>query len=275
MNLFKVVEKYMTEVFTDPASTASIRGAVRPFAEVTNSGPASRRRILETAPATIMFPSYTVRVGGQIYVVGGKNVDFHHDTPIRNKYPILPSDAVMRVGTVAQAISGTTPTANVYGYLHYVKGSVIDSQDSKIVSNFSIYGSHSDITFARDKVVLCDGKYYKIRSTPYYDGSLFTVAESIELDSPLQTMALTRSTGYDPVADTILSGSTESMTVFVENAYFAYDHTSERYAELKPGDKTITIVSATRPKVGDTIGKFRILTIDDAADGSFVCHCRG
>lgn len=52
MNLHQVTAKYMTETFIDPYGVgASFKGAIRPFAEVTNSGPSSRRRILETLPS--------------------------------------------------------------------------------------------------------------------------------------------------------------------------------------------------------------------------------
>lgn len=275
MNLHNVVARYQTETFTDPYGLSpALTGAIRPFAEVTNSGPSSRRRILETLPGVTIPTDSAVRHGGVTYIVGGKNVDYWRNEEIRWKYPILPCDLTMRTGSVAQILASTLPAKIYYCYPHFVRGSVLDTESSEVWSNFSLYCSMA-VPLNRNSIILTSaGKYYRLRSAPFFDGAQFQVAEALELDAPLQSLTYVRNTGYDPVTDTITSGGSTVTPCFVEDAYLAYDHTSERHAHLEPGDKTITLKPAQPVRAGETVGEYKILTIDMDADGCSVCHCR-
>lgn len=275
MNLHQVTAKYMTETFIDPYGVgASFKGAIRPFAEVTNSGPSSRRRILETLPNVTIPADSTIRHGGVTYIVGGKNTDYWRNEEIRWKYPILPCDLTVQVGSVAQILAGSLSAKLYYCYPHFVRGTIMDTESSEVWSNFSLYCSMS-VPMNRKTVVLSsEGKYYRMRSAPFFDGAQFQVAEALELDNPLRSLVYVRATGYDPITDMIVTGSSTVTPCFVEDAYLAYDHTSERHAYLEPGDKTITLKPAQAVRAGETIGEFKVLTIDTDADGCSVCHCR-
>ena len=274
MNLHKVTAKYQTETFSDPYGLSpNFKGAIRPFAEVTNSGPSSRRRILETLPGVVIPAGRIVTHNGTNYVVGGRNIDYWRNEEIRWKYPILPCDISMQVASVGQIIGSIVPAALYFCYPHFVRGSVMDTESSNVWSGFSLYCS-SAAPLGRNQIAIANGIYYRIRSAPYLDGAAFQVAEVVGLDNPLQSLTYVRNTGYDPVTDTITSGSTAAVPCFVEDAYLAYDHTSERYAKLEPGDKTITFKPAQAVRAGETIGQYRILTIDIDAAGCSVCHCR-
>ena len=112
-----------------------------------------------------------------------------------------------------------------------------------------------------------------MQSDPHLDGALFQVAEALLLEAPLQTLSYVKAAGYNPATDTITNGTTASVPAFVEDAYFCYDHTSERRALLKPGDKNITFNHTSAPAASDTIGGYKILSIDPLT-GGYSCHCR-
>ena len=273
MNLHKTVEKFSTETLTDPYTPgASFKGAIRPFTESTNSGPSSRRRVLETTPAVTMFSNYVIQHGNTVYVVGGKNIDNWRGQQIRIKYPILPCDTASRIATVMQILTATIPSRVVYAHPHYAKRAASADEDSEVDSRFYLYMSQAE-TISKGKIVVQGSRYYRVNSDPYLDGALFQVVEALQLEAPVQTLTYVKATGYNPATDTITNGTTASVTAFVEDAIFAYDHTSERHAQIEPGDRNITFTHTSAPVAGDTIGGYKILTID-AISGGFSCHCR-
>lgn len=274
MNLHNTVARYMTETFVDPYHTAtSFLGAIRPFSEVTNSGDASRRRVLETQPTVTMFSDRVIRRGSEYFLVGGLNVDMWRGAAIRHKYPLVMADMQVTIGSINEVITNVVPSRVVYAGPQYSRGTIMDSEASDTQSIFSFIFPSPEVV-AKGEIVIQGSNYWKLRQAPYLDGALFLVAEAILLEAPKQTLSYVSKTGYNATTDTITNGSTTSITTFVEDAYLAYDHTSERYSELQPGDKNITCRPAAAPKPGETLGAYKILTVDTQTDGSYSCHCR-
>ena len=275
MNLHRTITKFMTDTFVDPYdSTSSIKGAVKVFNEVTNSGPSSRRRILETEPGVTLFTNRVVKRDSEIFLVGAANADTWRGEALRNKYPILPVDRTVVVATLAQILAPALPTRVTYSYPHYTKSISLDLQESEQGSNFTLFFSTAEAVAKGQIVIFSGNSYYRVRNDPYVDGAGFQVASAVLLSTPLQTLTLSRVGGYDVTLDTVTAASTASVSAFVEDAYLSYDHTSERFAQIKPGDKTITVRPSLPPKVGDSLGAFKILSVDPGADDVSVCHCR-
>lgn len=274
MNLHNTVSKFSTVACTDPygAGTA-FSAALRKFSDSTNSGPASRRRILVTAPAVTMFSTKVVTANSVNYIVGGANKDQWRGSTVRIKYPLIPADLTFQAATVYQVLTSTIPSRLLYMAPSYAKGSVLDSESSAVHSNFYVICSQYE-TLSKGMILKQGSKYYRIKNTPYLDDAQFQVAEATLLDSPLQTLTFIKKAGYNPATDTITNGSTASIAAFVEDAYLFYDHTSERYESLKPGDKNITIAPASAPAAGDLIGTYSVLSIDTVSGPAYSCHCR-
>ena len=275
MNLHATVSKLAWSKFIDPYTpTATLAGSVRPFAEMTNSGPSTRRRVLETPPDEVMFTDRVLSDGKEIFLAGAANYDFWREEVIRIKYPVLPCDFTFKIATMLQILTNSLPSRNAYAYPHFTKGPVLDSESSKVFSAFTLYTSSIE-TIVKGNVVVQGSKYYRVRSDPHLDGAGFQVAEVILVADPVQSLTYVRQTGYNPSTDTITNGGSSTVTTFVEDAYISYDHTSERYADLKPGDKNITFKpTGGAPKAGETVGNYRILTLDTLSDTTFSCHCR-
>lgn len=275
MNLHRLIGRFATETFTDPynPTAAPIMGAVRSYVDRSNSEPSSRRRILELLPDVPMYTGHVLLNNGIPYIAGYKNVDLWEGSYIRHKYPILPAEQIFKACTANQVLTSALPTRNIYGYFHFLKGAFIPSQESSMFSDFSVYCSMAE-SLARGLIIIQGSKYYRAHGSPFLDGAGFQVIKVMELDAPLRTMSYVRKSGYDPVTDAYTTGSTTSIPAFVEEAYLAYDHTSQRFAALAPGDRTITVKPAQPPRVGETIGEYRILAIDTDADGCSICHCR-
>ena len=276
MNLHKSVKRFATESFTDPynALTPALKGRLTVFNEVTNSGQSSRRRILELQPDLTVFANNVVTLNNENFIVGYGNQDMWKGEAIRVKYPVLPVGATSKVASVYQILSATLPARNVYGHPIFIKDVTLEKQESEIFSNFSFYFPRNEAVAKGKIVVHNSSNYYRVRNVPFVDNAGFLVADVTLLESPLQTLTFSSAGTYDPVADTSTAPTTQSVQAFVEEAYLYYDNTSERFAELKPGDKTITIKPTIAPKVSDTVGAFRILSISVDTDGCSICHCR-
>lgn len=274
MNLKKTIQRFNTEEFTDAYGIGSnFFGKISVFNEVTNSGEASRRRILETLSEVILPASKVIKGNGGNYIVGHPNSDEWRGEILRYKYPILPVDATSHITTITQVITGNIPATVSYGTPLFAKDIKLELQESYVVNSFNFFFPSNTLLVKGDVILHASTSYYKVRDIPYLNSAGFLVADTVLLDSPVQSLTFSSSGGYDPVTDSIAVVSTQSITCFVEEAYLAYTHTSERYQKIEPGDKVITIKPSVTPKTGGSIGDYGILSIETNGT-AFTCHCR-
>lgn len=274
--LHTVIRRFFVEAFTDPYTplAAAIQGKVSVFNEVTNSGQSAPRRILETAPNVTIPSNNVVARGSEYFIVGHKNVDQWRGTDIRFKYPILKTLYTAKVCSIFQIITNALPSRTVYGRPSFARDLSLELQESELQSTFSFFFPKTESVSKGQIVVYNSNEYYRVRGVPYVDNAGFLVADVVQIESPVQSLSFASTGGYDPTTDVIAVASTTTVTSFVEEAYLFYDNTSERFEEIKPGDKCITCKPATTPKTGDTIGGYRILAVDPGTSAVSHCHCR-
>ena len=274
MNLKKTIQRFNTKEFTDPYGIGSnFFGKISVFNEVTNSGEASRRRILETLPEVTVPASKVINGNGENFILGYPNKDEWRGSILRHKYPVLPVGNTSKISSIPQIITAAIPTTLYYGHPSFTREVSLELQDSDKINSFSFFFPSNTSITTGNVIIHGSTNYYKVRDVPYVDNAGFLVADVILLDSPVQTLTFKSEGNYDPITDTIAVASTQSITCFVEEAYLAYTHTSERYQKIEPGDKVITIKPSVTPKAGDNIGDYDILSIE-ANETAFTCHCR-
>ena len=275
MNLANSVKRFTLETFTDPYGIGgSILGHLSVFDDEKSSGTSTRRRILETMASYTMFSTGCVSHNGVDYIVGKPNYDFHKGIVVRAKYPIIPCDFEYKVASILQILTNTVTSTVTYAFLDQTKNAVADSETSYAVTTLTAFFQGLE-SVSKGQILFTGSSYYRVKSDPYIDGAGFLNAEVLLLSSPVQTVTYTQISGYNPTTDTITNGTSYSNTkVFVEDAYYSYEHNSERYSQLKPGDKNITFKPSITPKVGDLVGAYKILTVDTLSDSAFSCHCR-
>lgn len=275
MNLSNSVKRFTLESFTDPYGTgAAILGHLSVFDDEKSSGTSTRRRILETLASYTMFSTNCVAHNGVNYIVGRPNYDYHKGAVVRVKYPIIPSDYSYKVASILQILTNTVTSTVTYAFLYQTKNAVADSETSYAVTTLTAFFQGLEAV-SKGQILVSGSTYYRVKSDPYIDGAGFLNAEVLLVTTPIQTVTYTQVSGYNPTTDTITNGTSYPNTkVFVEDAYYSYQHNSERYNQLKPGDKNITFKPSITPKVGDLVGAYKILTVDALSDSSFSCHCR-
>lgn len=274
MNVRNSVTRFAQETVIDPYGIGgSLKGHLVIFDDEKSSGVSSRRRIFESLPTYVMYSSNCIQHNGQVYIVGEPNYDYHKGYAVRAKYVAIPCDREYKIASITEILTNTVTSTVSYIFVSKNRLAVADSEESSSVTILeAIMPSLEDIK--QGDVIFTGDSYYRVKSTPYIDGVGFKCVEVIELDSPVKSLTFTQEAGYDPVTDTIVNSAVHPNTpAFVEDSYYFYDNTSQRYTELKPGDKTITIKPPATPKAGDLIDAYKILSVDHN-DTSFSCHCR-
>lgn len=275
MNLSKAVERFTLETLTDPYVVGgSIKGHLSVFDDEKSSGSTSRRRILETLPSYTMYSTNCVSHSAGIFIVGSPSYDYHKGVVLRVKYTAIPCDEQFKISTIGQILANTLPTTASYVSLDQSKSSVADSETSSAVNEYIAYMPDLE-TVAKGNILVAGASYYRVKSDPWIDGAGFKNVVVILLSSPVKIDSFIRASGFDPATETMVAGTSYPGTkMFVEDAYYCYEHTSERYSSLKPGDKNITFKPSVVPKAGDSLYGLKILTVDAQSDGSYSCHCR-
>lgn len=276
MELHDAVTMFCTETFVDAFDSGiTFRGKVNPFAEVSNSGPASQRRILET-PVAEVIPTERVVISpaGEKFLVADVNIDFWRGTAVRYKYPILPVDVMGSVGTIGETLAGTQSDQHVYAYPYFVRRESDEEEQSDFFSGYEVSFTRQK-DFERSSVLSLDGRYYRLKTDSWVDGAGFRVAQAVLLEDPMQTLsAVVNGTVYDSVTDSYTAASAVDVDCFVEPLRVDYEFVSPAFVDIKQGDKAISILKTDLTvKVNDAIGAFKVLSVRDK-ETWWTCHGR-
>lgn len=269
MELSDAVELHSTEEFVDVFdSLATFVGKMNPFAEVTNSGSSSQRRILETPVSEVMPLTRTVASpSGQKYIVANVNVDYWQGEAIRHKYSTLPVTNVGAVGTIGATLEDLQPDLEVYAYPFFVRREIDDEEMSDYLSGYELYFANTK-TFYRGDILTLGSDYYRLKTDTWIDGAGYSVAQAVKLELPVQNFDIDDRDGvYDPVNDTHGSTAILAVKCFIEPLNQDYEFVSPSFQSIEVGDVAISISKANATlNVDDRIGKYKVLSVRDFSD---------
>lgn len=276
MRLHDCVPRFTTEIFTDVFTPfTEFEAKLNPFAEVANSGPSSQRRILETAPATVI-PANRVVVAptGQVFIVADKNIDFWNGTAIRHKYPILPTDGVGELGMIGELLAGAPSETTIYAYPYFVRREGDELEMSDYYGGFELYFPKTH-AFLRGSVLHLLSEYYRLKTDTWVEGAGFGMGQAVKLEDPMQTMDFTPVTGtYDPINDEYPTTPVADVAVFVEPLKQDYDFVTPSFEKIAVGDLAISMLTSVGAvKVGDHFDDYRVLSFRTFST-YYICQCR-
>jgi len=266
------------EVFQDTYGTAVFNGQVQLFNESVRSGPASLRRIIETAPEVAIPAKRTVTEvsSGQKFILATGSADWYKGTRIAVKYPALPVVRPFDILTVAQVLAGTGGTLGIYALPSYIRRVVLEESSGYLGGYEIVYSPYYNFLPA-GTVFRGGGQWFKTRETSREDDIGLGVAEVVELDGPLQTTTYKDNTSkYDPGTDSYVGVTPASVQVFVEPLALNFKHEILGYVKPQPGDLAITVLKTAAPALtaGDTFDGFQVLSVT-SVDGTWCAHARG
>ena len=276
MELRNVVTLFATESFIDVYNpTVIFLGKLNPFAEVTNSGAASQRRILETPDGVTIPVQRIVRSpSGEKFIVADANVDYWDSQVIRYKYPVYPVDTIGMVGSIGETLAGAQPDPAVYAYPFYIGREAAAEEMSDYLSRFELYFSSVKV-FHRGQILKFGTDYYRFKSDTSVDGAGFAVALAVKLETPMQAFTIkTAGTVYDSTTDSYVQTIQTGVNCFVEPLSQDYEFVTPSFTKIEVGDLAISVLKATLTlAVNDMIGDYKVLSIRTASD-YVTCQCR-
>jgi hypothetical protein len=276
MDLHSAVNLFSTETFTNAFDVdESFVGKLNPFAEVTNSGSASRRRILET-PRDQVIPAERVAISpsGLNLIIADPNTDYWNGEVIRLKYPTYPVVSYGVVGSIGQILASSPYDEQVYSYPFYMGSEADIEERSDYLSRFELYFPKVN-TYSRGEILLVGGEYFRLKSDTSVDGAGFGVALGVKLEDPVQSMTVvTKGTVYDAATDGYVEAPAVEVTCFIEPLDQEYEFVTPSFTSIEVGDKAISVLkTALSVSVNDRIGVYKILSVRDFSD-YVVCQCR-
>ena len=277
MTLQQAARFFDDQTFTNVYDTSStFSGQILPFSDSVRSGSSTRRRILDISSDVSISSEYIIQEdNGQVYIVAAGNEDYFLGNVIRVKHPVVPTNTTYAVRTIAQVLAGSGGLTGIYVTPSYIRRMVLEER-SDYDGIFSLYLSPY-YSVSAGHIITDGSKYYRARESSRLDDIGFTVAEAVEVTDPISSVTVQRySTVFNATTDaypalTPLTG----ISVFTEAIVLDFQHEALGYAELEPGDKSITMLKTdvSSINVGDWVGSYKVLAVSNLT-GVWTIHGR-
>lgn len=292
MRLASAAAYFDEQVLTDAYGTAMVKGQFDVFDDTKRDGPATRRRILSTAPAVTMPARKALKMDNITWLVGSSNPDYYKAVPIRRKHILHQADGLARVQTFAQFLSNAAPwtldsglptldavTTTMdnggvsegllaYAAIEWVKASKEVDESSDLSDLMTAIFATSE-SLPAVGIATIGGVAYLIRE-PHLSSAGFKIVYADEIAQPVTEQGTFTNRTYDPVADTWAEAG--SSTRFLRLRWQAhFEYLSSRTLKFEAGDDVLMCLkTAATPKPNDNItlsdGTWQTLTVQSEGD---------
>ena len=277
MSLFDVAGFADQEQFIDAHGTDTFYGQIMMFNESVRSGPAARRRIIETLPAVEIPERKVVKelASEQVFILARPSPDWFQGSVISIKYPAQPVERQFTIKTLQQILSGIGGTENVWAMPSYIRR-VVSEESSDYLGGYDLIYSAYYNPIQPGTVFVGGGQWFRIRETSREDDIGLGVAEAVELYAPLQELVYhDNASKFDPVTNTWPGLLSTDVQAFVEPLYLHFKHEVLGYVKVEPGDLAISVLKSfvADMKPGDKISQYIVLSVESDAT-VWTAHCR-
>jgi len=267
--------------FNDTLATDAYTGdeaffcAFTTFDDHAASGATSRRRTLSVTPGTEIPVRGAINLHNQIWIVGTGTPDAFGGKEIRVAYAMKKATDLAKIGTPAQAISGTGFTL-AFIQKEYFKDTFNAITESATSVAWNIFISPHEVIAAGTVIVTPDVKL-RVRMT-YLPVDGLRVAECDELPpNTEQTAVFTENGAYNSATDSysVVSVTTPVLIVDYNKLYQLHTASDAPYVQ---GDEAVLVPkSALTPVVGSSFTMlgttWRVLTVQSELD-CWLLHVR-
>ena len=274
MILADTVRKFSTEKFVDATDPeVYIMGKLQPFAEVTNSGVSSQRRVLETSIDWEIPASRCLETPEETQIiVGAKNVDYWFGSKVRYKYSTAPVRVRGSYGTVGQLLAGTPEFTDIPCFSYFVRRELDFIERSDYLAGYELY--FPDLfNLHRGRIFYNDDFYFLLKSDTWVDGIGFLTTQVVRLEEPLCTV-LVSNKEFDPVTESYTGEEPVEVQAFVVDMSDCFEFYNVDAEKIQPGDKSVSILKSLSTLTTETkIGDMQVLSVKDFGD-YVTAHCR-
>ncbi len=251
-------------VYNGYTNALLFKGQMSSFREAAPDGTLSEKRILSVRPSVTMPARFSVKMLGDLYLVGNSNLDGIFDTAIRK---------TVWTKKVTESMARLTPREaclssagyNLYVSKAYLKDTVNGVTDSEYDPFWIIYTSQ-DETAAK-------GLYYRSGSTIYrtrtchLELSGFWQNQCDELDAGALVSVSVAGGTYNPVTDTTSGGPTTTPALMFEPVK-DYEYATRADPKINSGDMTVIMPISTTIGAKLTIAsvQYQVITVHAEMD---------
>lgn len=247
---------------------------VTSFDDHTGDGATNRRRVISTAPGTVLPARQVVSMYGDNWLVGRPTLDSFQGDVVRQHGTMKRVTDSMALLTPGQLLSGAAGTS-VFVHKYYFKDDSNNLTDTEIDTFWNIFVAATEPAAKGSFFKDAGGRIYRVRND-YLPVEGLRVCQSDTLDvGALQTATWATGT-YDPVSDTVSAGSAGSNVVaFDPSKFYRFRFISDEVNQR--GDLAVFVSTSITPKQGDTftmVGvKWRVLNVQPELD-AWAVHAR-
>lgn len=252
------------------------KGQLGEFNDASSVGSTLRRRVLSIAPHLEVPTRRCVKVGTQSWLAGVSITDSFQGVNVRKTYNLRKATSLFELLTPAQACSATPGSSTAYAYEEYFKDTSNAQSDSEYSTFWNVFFAPGE-SVAQGKFLRVGSRLLRVRQA-YVSPEDLRVAQSDELDADVVQSAVFTGTGaYNPITDTLSSGTTAAQVLQIEASKF-YRWRQWAEADLRPGDRSVFVPTATvTPKVASQftmLGKnWKVVSLQPESD-AWALHAR-
>jgi hypothetical protein len=229
-----------TQVLDPDTGTVLFLGQVDPYDDSKRDAGGAYRRILSLAPGTAVPASRAVRIFGQVWLIGNKEVD-GLELAHRDKYVLQPAGQQLSIGRLSGYL-GAVAAGTAWAGVEWIKDGKEMGASSEVVRMHNIFLATGFDVRARDVVWNSNGAYLVLSIHEQPSG--YKLASTAQLDYPVATATLVPRV-YSPTLGAYTPGapaSVAALRVRWQNLFAYADEAAARYQE---GDDTIVLPAGT------------------------------
>lgn len=258
----------------DPAST--FLGQLDLFDDSRRDGTTVTRRVLSTAPDTVMPARGVITAQGATWLVGQDQPDTFGDRVIRRKFILHDAQALAVRRTPGQLLTGAAGVS-AYAARSWIKAQKEIEISSRLFNLYHVFFTASE-SVAVGSVIEMMGVRHFVRNIFAADSGL-QVAQCDELPAGCVQAGTYRSqlASYNPVTD-VMTGTDIALNVLKVRWQVDFDYDNQAAETYSRGDAQIFVAkSAVTAQAGDRVtladGAWLIEGVDDTGD-AWSCHVR-
>lgn len=261
-----------TEVL-DPVSGARLfYGQLAPYDDSKRDAASAYRRIMSVVPGTAMPAGGAVRVLGQVWLVGAKEVD-GLELAHRDKYVLHPAQALHNASRLPGFLQGTV-AATLWADVSWVRdGKELETSSRAVGLHTAYMPVGADV---REYDILWAGADAYLVGSVHLQPSGFQSASCVKLEYPAGNVTLSTRV-YDAAAGSYSASVASTVKGLRVRWQSLYAYGSQADARFQEGDTSLVLPAGTVVKTSDTVvvsgATWGVLAVE-AIGGAVVVHGR-
>ena len=255
MDLHQAASYFDNTVCADAYNNANkFLGQLDLYDDSKRDGVTVERRILSVAPSVTVPARRAVRIEGDVWIVGQKNIDSFQGSTIRHKYVLHQALTSGTLRTPKQKL--TTGGVPLYSAVVWIKDSKDVESSSRLFSFMNAYFAAGETVVAGDILTL-GADNYRIRNV-YESAAGLQVGEASTMPrDTLQSVSYSAYAAqtYNATLDTYDTVVPTVFNVLWERFQDSYHYESVAAPKYEPGDILMVIEKSqvATPQAGDTL----------------------